>query len=947
MPTQTFSSIEASQGPPPSSSSLSGFRLGRRLCALLALTLLLTVVAIGLCLYLLHGATEALDKAYLDRLQPQQQLRALADELILQPAQTLERLEGGRQSVPQAVLDLRRARERADQHWQAYQACQTRRGDAAQAGAMPNEEASLVARIAPQIRTMDLLLDRLAGVLQQGDSEGVQRLQALQILPAGQTLQRSLRELVDLQTELARRQAQQHARDSRQALELMTGPLILGPLAGVALAVLLLLRHARERRSSESKARRQTADLRLLLDARELASQAHGGVALYRRFCRLIADSGHATLVCAAELREGVFHVVAAAEHRSGERPWHDTQLMLNGSPSAQQLTGRLMQGRPQRIRQDLAAMGMTFGWTAQAGLCSALLLPLGDQGVTTGALALFRRDDWEDGEDGGDGMLPLLQGVAGQLEDALSRLRREDERMAAERAASDRLACMMATLDALPMEIIVLEQRLMRPLYLNAAARSRHGAGPGSSGAIRPADLGLPAAEHEPLAELLQRGTRGWLFERPATESEERNGGEATAMLLSAAQIFHGEQAAWLASIQDVTELRRAGRDREAARASNRTKSEFLSRISHELRTPLHAMLGFAQLIQGRAEAQSGPLQDWLEGLTQAAWHLRALFDDVLDLSRIELGKLQLWPRRLDLGDLVAEVLRMVAVQADAQGVALQWEYASTARPYVLADPLRLRQVLLNLLTNAIKYNRPGGHVRVDIRQDAEGVHLGVADDGIGMDEQQLAHLFEPFNRLGRERAGIEGTGIGLSLSRELIELMDGSIRADSEPGRGTHVHLRLPAAWPQPGERSDPGEISARVLYIEDNPVNQLLVEQALAPWPGIRLVLASDGAAGLRLAREMCAQAEGLALVLLDMELPDVAGLGLLRALRADPAMRELPVVMLSANDDPQDIAEALQAGAIDYWTKPLELQRFGRALSSLLADPIPLPRPLTSN
>ena len=403
-----------------------------------------------------------------------------------------------------------------------------------------------------------------------------------------------------------------------------------------------------------------------------------------------------------------------------------------------------------------------------------------------------------------------------------------------------------------------------------------------------------------------------------------------------------HGEDC-MLFIYRDITERQRLLRDAEAARAetaaaaaANLAKTEFLSRMSHELRTPLNAVLGFAQLLLTASEPALRERQRaQVEAIAQAGWHLLDLINDVLDVARIEAGQLQLQTQALALEQLLDESLELLAPQIAAQRIRLQRDLSGPPLPLLEADPVRLRQALVNLLSNAVKYNRPGGVLSITAERHADHLALHIADTGIGMSEQQLAHLYEPFNRLGRERESIEGTGIGLVLTRYLLGLMGAELKLESLQGEGTVAHLRLPlarqAALPQdPRPEAVPTALpGGRLLYIEDMAVNRLLVQQMLADWPGLSLHMAEDGAQGLRLAAELRPD-----LLLLDMRLPDMHGIELLRRLRADPACAGLRVVALSANAMPEEVARALAAGAEDYWTKPLQLQRFRADLHRLL-------------
>jgi len=396
-----------------------------------------------------------------------------------------------------------------------------------------------------------------------------------------------------------------------------------------------------------------------------------------------------------------------------------------------------------------------------------------------------------------------------------------------------------------------------------------------------------------------------------------------------------------------DITDARNAAtalQDKLLAQRESQAKSRFLARMSHELRTPLHAVLGFAQLLL--ADGPASEPATWLRRVQQvqaSGEHLLALIDDVLALSSVESGELPVRLQALALAPLVQTTLALLEPQARDQGVQLQ-----QAVPEALtlqADPLRLRQVLLNLLSNAIKYNRAGGQVLVSAREhpasDGQGrrVRIDVRDSGHGMAPAQLAHLFEPFNRLGREHGDIAGHGIGLAIVRAAVQQMHGTVAATSTLGQGSVFSVDLAASTPPapvPAVLASAAATAApqgadaatTVLYIEDNEVNLLIVRELVQRRGDLRFMAAADGRSGVAQAR-----AHRPALVLLDMQLPDIDGHEVLRQLRADPATAGIRVVALSANAMPADIRRALDAGCADYWTKPLDLRAFMAALDAL--------------
>jgi PAS domain S-box-containing protein len=408
-----------------------------------------------------------------------------------------------------------------------------------------------------------------------------------------------------------------------------------------------------------------------------------------------------------------------------------------------------------------------------------------------------------------------------------------------------------------------------------------------------------------------------------------------------------------------DVTAVRVAASARqesEIARRESQAKSRFLARMSHELRTPLNAVLGFAQLLASD-EQGSDPIAEQrrrrIAHIRSAGEHLLTLINDVLDLSSLDSGEVRIALSPVALSAAVRETLPLLQALQQRHPVQLDVEALLHSRLAVQADPTRLRQVLLNLMSNALKYNRPGGRVRLDAQAEDNEICLRVTDTGCGMTELQLRHLFEPFNRLGRaEDAGDpEGSGIGLAIVKALAERMGGSVQASSEPGVGSVFELRLQSATPsgpaaerpvqafesavETGSNPDPApRIGTRgsVLYIEDNPINAMIIRELISRRHDLLLHEAADGIAGVELARRTRPD-----LVLLDMQLPDIDGLEVMARLRSHPETAQTPVVALSANAMPEDIDRALRAGVADYWTKPLDFRAFGRSLDALFGPP----------
>ena len=392
--------------------------------------------------------------------------------------------------------------------------------------------------------------------------------------------------------------------------------------------------------------------------------------------------------------------------------------------------------------------------------------------------------------------------------------------------------------------------------------------------------------------------------------------------------------------AVEDITEhlkLAEAERAREAAEASNRAKSDFLSRMSHELRTPLNAMLGFAQLLElDRRHPLADGQRPWVAQIQQAGWHLLEMINDVLDLSRIESGNLRLSIETLDLAELFSATAPMVEGEAHKRGIVISHDLAAQAR-VVHGDATRLKQILTNLLSNAVKYNSDGGRIHVASRLAGDTVEVAVTDTGLGMTPSQLSELFQPFNRLGREHSQHEGTGIGLVISQRLAELMGGSLRARSVPGEGSSFILSLPAVIDPDTVPSDLDDISTGtaeyhrriVHYVEDNETNVEVMRGVLAQRPQVQMDVSVTGLDGLAAIR-----ARRPDVILLDMHLPDISGMELLRHLKADPGTAAIPVVVVSADALGAQVDAALEAGAQRYLTKPVSVNELLAVLDEVL-------------
>ena len=376
-------------------------------------------------------------------------------------------------------------------------------------------------------------------------------------------------------------------------------------------------------------------------------------------------------------------------------------------------------------------------------------------------------------------------------------------------------------------------------------------------------------------------------------------------------------------------------------AEKANLAKSDFLSSMSHELRTPLSAILGFAQLIESGSPSPTVAQKRSVDQILKAGWYLLELINEILDLALIETGKLPLSLEPISLTEVIRECHAMMESQAQQRGIRMTFPEFKLPY-YVKADRTRVKQVLINLLSNAIKYNCVNGTVVVECIASTPGrIRICVNDTGEGLTAEKMSQLFQPFNRLGKEAGVEEGTGIGLMVSKRLVELMKGEIGVASTVGKGSVFWIELnlsadpqfgagaaiPAPVPQAAVQS--GARLRTLLYVEDNPANLMLIEDLIARRPDLRLLSAMDGNRGVEIARASLPD-----LILMDINLPGISGIQALKILRADPATAHIPVVALSANAIPRDIKKGLDAGFFRYLTKPIKVNEFMATLDLAL-------------
>ncbi len=398
-------------------------------------------------------------------------------------------------------------------------------------------------------------------------------------------------------------------------------------------------------------------------------------------------------------------------------------------------------------------------------------------------------------------------------------------------------------------------------------------------------------------------------------------------------------ERKAWdQARLENTVELEAA---KAIAEKANLAKSDFLSSMSHELRSPLNAILGFAQLMDSDTPAPTPAQKGSIDQILHAGWYLLELINEILDLAVVESGRLTLSMEPVSLCDVMIECRAMIEPQALKRGISMSFPHFDTPC-YVKADHTRVKQVIINLLSNAIKYNQVGGSVIVDCElRSLDRVRISVKDTGAGLSQENLSQLFQPFNRLGQEAGGEEGTGIGLVVSKRLVQLMEGEIGVVSVVGVGSEFWVELRADLDPHAEYiknasaavagiTAPSSPRIRVLlYVEDNPANLNLIEQLIARRPDMRLLTARNGRDGINLALASLPD-----IILMDINLPGINGIEAMKILQTDPATAHIPIVALTANAIPRDIEMGLEAGFFRYLTKPIKVSEFMETLTIAL-------------
>ncbi|HEX7841673.1 MAG TPA: PAS domain S-box protein [Kofleriaceae bacterium] len=488
------------------------------------------------------------------------------------------------------------------------------------------------------------------------------------------------------------------------------------------------------------------------------------------------------------------------------------------------------------------------------------------------------------------------------------------------------------------------------RVIMVNSAARQLFGAS--GVGAV----IGLPFGEL--LDKSLRAGvfdfsneTRDALYQRwmayhraPSGALEVRTGTGRYLRVTESRTAEHGTVTTIADVTDDVQRAEELRHSRETAEAASAAKSEFLSSMSHELRTPLNAILGFAQLLErDRKQPLSERQIERLRHVLRGGEHLLRLIDDVLDLSRIEAGRVMVSPEPVDVREVIEEVITTLDPMAGRAGVTIQRTELPPV-PRVVADRTRLAQILMNFGSNAIKYGKQGGHVQFALAEpDPATVRVTVIDDGIGIPADKRDKVFEPFQRAGQETGPIEGTGIGLTITKRLAEMMKGRVGFTTEVDRGSAFWVEMPvhrrataeAPQPKPSLATSPlatGEVRHKVIYIEDNPSNIAFMQDLIEDLPSVELITAPTAEIGIELVRSHRPK-----VVIMDINLPGMSGFDAVQRLRDWPETRSIPVIGLSAAALLKDTTRAKDAGFYRYLTKPVKVAELTRALEELLIEP----------
>ncbi|OYT99966.1 MAG: hypothetical protein CFE40_01180 [Burkholderiales bacterium PBB1] len=868
----------------------------------------------------LRATTVTLESVYRNQVLCQVQLREVADVFRHKIPNVISRFEFAQVDAPVALAQIAEAQKLAALNWQHY------RGTA-----LVDAEKRLVAQAEPLLQRADAAASDAGRLIADGHASDLAAW--MRINPTGtvEPLGSVIDQLFAIQQIVAAEDLHRAQSAQRNVLSAVLLLIVVSCGVGGAATWGMVVQHTAAAVKSEKALQRMNAFYTALSRTNQLIVRSQDEETLLRGLCSICTETGHARITAVFRLNGQQATRLAVAGQAADFFDAHPETWDIHSPEYRQSVTAiALTTGRRGVGKMARSHDGMPL-WreTAQAhGIRSIAALPLRRGGKVCGTLSLYAGEaDFFD-----EALLHLLDEMAADVSFALDNLDREAARLRLENQTQLDLARFQSLFRAAPVASLITSLDNLKVLEINDVMCQRYGLVRHEIVGTRLQRLGAFMVEEDArvYGEHIARDGRVCNMEARVRMAS----GERAVFIINAETISYDGQACVMAMALDVTELRAAEMARQAqatAEAANREKTAFLSRMSHELRTPLNAMLGFTQLMQRDGLSRRMPQDvERLEHIRQAGWHLLSLLDDVMDVSRIESGQVSVQRDALPLAGVIEEAVRLCMPAAQANGIDVAVAHGSNGQVGVFADALRLRQVFVNLLSNAVKYNRPGGSVRVRIRTTDEQVVVEVADTGLGMSDDQLLQLYEPFNRLGRERGGIEGTGLGLALSRQLVGLMGGGLVIESRLGVGTTARVTLPmahlAATSTGTSAARPallrtGEPHGTVLYIEDNDINVMLIEEMLSGWPGVRLLHARDGQTGIEQASQLQPD-----LILLDMHLPDIDGPEILRRLRAMATTAELRVIALSANAAPDDVDRMLAWGAADYWTKPVDMSTF---------------------
>ena len=914
--------------------------------ALIAASLVTTVLAIVAMGWLAYRQLEAaglsLQTLYEDRLLAADQLRRVHAAVGERTSIELHRLAEAPPESPdrlRALDALEQIQDEAQRQWAAY------------------ERTFLVQKEQELLPSTRLALGQAwRGVqattkqlLEETDPAARLRLAHRTLLQREDALLR-LSALLDVQVDVGEDILTAAQADRRHLWAVLTALFMMACVLVVISAVAVLRTYRQKLKQWQDRQTRLQGFYGALSAVNQLILRVENEQDLYREVCAICVNTGHARIAGVVTLEGEEASLAQTSAMGSEAYGILDTRWNINDPDQRSGLASTVLRTGSRVVVDDVLDLRRLpprhHKAIVAAGVRSQCGLPITQDGKVVAALSLHAQEPHFFDAD----VCRLLDELAADISFALQVLHtREAARRSYEHAVQVE-ATFRHLVKFLPVRLYVIDMDSQRLLEINDEACHRHGCRREEAlgRTIEEVSGGRASPQWSDLRH--QIADQGQVIGMEKTGTDRS--GRTYHSLIYGTRMNFLQRDASLICVADITELKAAQQrvqDLAAEEAAAKARSSYIAKLSHELKTPLNAILGFSQLLARRGQERG--LADelvWIERIQSAGRYLLALVGDVLDLSKLDHGRLNIQLSPVSLAPSLQEPLAMTRVAALQRGITVQVEPIEPGLA-AMADERRLQQVFVNLLSNAVKYNREGGWVRVaahaEEREAGRVVRVSVADGGIGMSEDQLGQLFQPYNRLGRDTSGTEGTGLGLVLTKELVELMGGQLEFESRSGQGTTAIVVLQhaeagststaAASGLPTARDTPVPRSS-ILYIEDNPVNTLLVNEALATLPGLSMMTAEDGVSGIERARS-----DRPDLILLDMHLPDIDGLEVLRRLKADERTRHVPVIALSAEDDGATMDEARQAGAADYWTKPIVLDAFLAGVARQLSSRRPRP------